>query len=451
MLIGESKILSALRRAAKASRADDTLIAAERGTRKTLRFSQGYIHQNFHEEEIVVWVKVACGGKIGVSSTCSLSHEAVMKAIDSAMTIARCGAKGAAPAFHTKPLTEATPRPLTHFPGTANYPLMEAVRMIRRLSEKSAERKMDLAGSFVFGEDELAVAGSKGLTQYQPFSVAGLRLVATLGKSSGFAAQTACNIEAIDTEKLIERAWNFCRMNKDPKTIPTGKYDVLLEPEAVAELLEWLGSIGFGAKQLTERTSFMAGRLGEKIMSPLVTLVDDGLDPEGLVVPFDYEGVPKQRIIVIENGIAHGIVYDSHYAKIHRTRSTGHALAYDQFEGPQTTNLFMLAGQTPYREMLKKLDRGLWVSRFHYVSGLLRTQEALMTGLTRDGTFLVKNGKVAGAVKNLRFTQSMLEGFSRVAAVSRERQMIADPGQGLSAVVAPALLIKGFTFTGQTK
>src|SRR5688500_5450611 len=99
MLIGKSRLLSVLKKAAKASSADNTLIAAERGTRKTLRFSDGQIHQNVHEEEIVVWVKVACGGKIGVSSTCSLSHEAIMRAVESAITIAKSSAKGAAPAF----------------------------------------------------------------------------------------------------------------------------------------------------------------------------------------------------------------------------------------------------------------------------------------------------------------------------------------------------------------
>jgi len=219
----------------------------------------------------------------------------------------------------------------------------------------------------------------------------------------------------------------------------------------VAELLEWLSIISFGAKQVVERTSFMAGRIGERLMSRKISIADDGSSTEGLAVPFDYEGIPKHRLDLIREGVAAGVVYDSQHAKLHRCLSSGHAMPYDEVEGPLPTNLFLSSGETPYQELLGRMDRGLWITRFHYVSGLLKTQEALMTGLTRDGTFLIRKGKVEGAVKNLRFTQSILEAFSNLLAVSQESRLIADPAQGLSSAVCPSLLIKGFTFTGQTK
>ncbi len=451
MLLGESRIVTALKKAVKASPADETLIAAQRGGRTTLRFAGGRIHQNFHEEEVSVWVKVACDGRMGVATTCSLSREALAKAIEIAVTIARINAKQAEPAFSAAPPKIPTPKITTYFPATVHRPLAETVQRIRRIWNQSQAQGMELAGSFVGGEDELAVVGSRGLIQYQPFTVAGLRLVATEGKASGFSGQTVRDLETLNWQGCAERAWEICRKNKDPKPIPLGKYDVLLEPEAVAEILEWLGYIGFGAKQVVERTSFMAGRIGEKIMGKQITILDDGSDPGGMSVPFDYEGVPKQRVLLVDQGKANEIVYDSHYARIHRRQSTGHALAYDEFEGPLASNLFLSGGNTPTKEILSRMEEGLWICRFHYVSGLLKTQEALMTGLTRDGTFLIRKGKVAGAVKNLRFTQSILEAFSKVAAVSQERRLVADPGQGLSAAVCPALLIKNFTFTGQTK
>lgn len=451
MLLGESRLIGPLREAAKRSPADETLLCAQRGSFTTLRFANGRIHQNFHEEEITVWVKVAVSGRMGVATTCSTSRESLERAIASAMTIAQVAAKQVAPAFWTTPHKEPTPRLTTYFPQTLHEPLSDIIQKIRGLWKESERLGMGLAGSFVRGEDELAVAGSKGLTQYQPFSVSGVRLVATEGKVSGFAAQVARDLRTLDFEALFTRARNFCRKNRNPQPIPVGKYDVLLEPEAVAELLEWMSSIGFGAKQLVERTSFMAGRIGERIMHRLISVSDDGMNPEGLTVPFDYEGVPKQRIPLIEQGIAKNVVYDSHYAKLHHRHSTGHGLPYNEFEGPLAGNLFMEGGGTPYKQLLSMMDRGLWICRFHYVSGLLKTQEALMTGLTRDGTFLIKNGKVAAAVKNLRFTQSILEAFSKVVAVSKERRLIADPSQGLSAAVCPALLIKNFTFTGQTQ
>ena len=186
-------------------------------------------------------------------------------------------------------------------------------------------------------------------------------------------------------------------------------------------------------------------------MGRQATILDDGSDPAGMAVPFDFEGIPKQRVILTDKGIAKGLVFDSHFAKLHHRESTGHAGPYDQFEGPVPSNLFFAAGDTPAREMLKKLGNGLWITRFHYVSGLLNTKVALMTGLTRDGTFLVRNGKVAGSVNNLRFIQPVLEAFSKITAASRERRMIADPSQGFSSAVVPALLIDDFTFTGQTR
>ncbi len=451
MLLGRNRLADALRKAARASKADETILAAERAGQTTLRFSSGRIHQNFHEEDLTVWVKVAAHGRVGVATTSSIRHEAILKALDSAIDIARLPGKQTPPAFSTSPPKEPTAQVTTYFPATVQRPLTEIVAMIRRLGSRMQKKGAALAGSFVAGESELAVAGSRGLVQYQPVTIGGLRLVATQGKASGFAAQAFRDIAELDPEGLLKRAWDFCRMNKDPQAIPLGRYDVLLEPEAVSEIVEWLSTIGFGAKQVYERTSFLTGRMGDRITAPEISISDDGTDPAGLAFPFDYEGVPKRRVNLIRQGVAESLVYDSQYARLYHAHSTGHALSYDDFEGPIAQNLFVAAGSASHGDLLRQMDRGLWITRFHYVNGLLKTQQALMTGLTRDGTFLVRHGRVGGAVKNLRFTEPILEAFSRVAGVSRERRRVADPAQGFFSVVTPALLLRRFTFTGQTK
>lgn len=451
MLLGGSRLLEPLRKAAKDSPADETLLAAQRTGQTTLRFAGGRIHQNLHEEDLTLWVKVVCGGRVGVSTTSSLKQDSLRRAIDSAVAIAHLSGRQTAPAFSTRPPKTPTPVITTYFPETVHQPLEETVRRIRSLWDRSRQAGLELAGSFVTGESELAVVGCGGLSQYQPFTAGGLRLVATQDGSSGFAAQAFREIGRLDAESLLKRAWDFCRLNRNPSQIRMGRYNVLLEPEAVAELIEWLGTIGFGAKQLADRTSFMTGRIGERVMDSKISIADDGSDPRGLAVPFDMEGIPKQRVDLIRKGQAAGVVYDSHHARLYHRHSTGHAPAYDEIEGPLAGHLVVAPGKTPRKDLLKKLDRGLWVTRFHYVNGLLNTQQALMTGLTRDGTFLIKEGKVAGAVKNLRFTESILSAFSRVLAVSDQLQLVADPAQGFSSVVTPALLLRGFTFTGQTK
>lgn len=493
-LLGRPRLLAALTAAVRRAKADRTLIACQRGAQTTLRFADGRFHQTFYAESVDVWVKAACDGHVGVATTNALSPEALRAAVEAAMAMARVAphavlrtAKDAGSssgrrtlaAVPAAPPTCAVPPLATYVAETARRPIADTIQALHDLWQRTglaprvsrgetnpaglagcalapqvalcATKRAGLAGSFTAGEEELAVAGSDGLARHQPFTVAGVKLVATRGKASGYAAATSRDIAALDLDATADRAVRLAKANAAPRNLRLGRYDVILEPEAVAELLEWLGYIAFGAKALAERTSPLAGRLGDQLMSPAVSIHDDALHPKGLSVPFDYEGVPKQRVALIERGVAAGVVYDTAYGGRYHQPSTGHGMPYDETEGPLPMHLTMAAGTTPRAELERRLGNGLVISRFHYVNGLLDTRRALMTGLTRDGTFLVRRGKVAGAVKNLRFTQSVLEAFSRVAALSRERRLIADPGSGLGAVLAPAMLIRGFTFTGATQ
>ncbi len=452
MLLGKSRMVTVLKEAAKRSPADETLLTVQRGAKTTLRFAGGAIHQNFHEEDVTVWVKVAAEGRAGVATTSSLSDRALTCAIASALQIARLPSKQTAPAFSAHPPREK-PAPIkTHFPVDHRQNLTKNIRMIRELSQQTHRAGMDLAGSFATGEEEFCVVGSGGLAQYQPFSTTGLRLIPTQGKASGFAAGAVRDPKTLNPQSLLQQALDHCRHNRNSKTIRLGKYNVLLEPEAVAELVEWLSTIAFGAKQLHERTSCFAGRMGEQLMHPTLSIWDDGTDTRGLATPFDFEGIPKRRVPLVEGGRARGVVFDSQYAKLYHRHSTGHAPAFDEAaEGPGAAHLCVAPGKVPHHQMLQCMDRGLWITRFHYVNGLLDTQQALMTGLTRDGTFLVERGRVVSAVKNLRFTQSILQAFSKIQALSEEVRLVADPISGATSVVTPAVLLKDFTFTGQTQ
>lgn len=450
-LLGESRLLSLLKTAARRAKADRTLIACQRGVATTLRFAHGRIHQNFHSETVQVWVKVACGGHVGVATTNAVSPEALRRAVEAAIAIARVGGgRRRATGFDASPSTAPLAPVATYVAETVSRPIADTIQAIRREWQRAQRAGYQLAGSFTVGEEELGVVGSHGLRCYQPFTVAGLKCVATRDHASGYAAATTRDLTQLAIPAVAERAVQLAQANRRPQDMMIGRYDCVLEPEAVAELLEWLGYIAFGAKALAERTSCLSGRLGDRLMGPEITIADDALHPDGLAAPFDYEGVPKSRVTVIDRGAAAGVVYDSAYGKLYRRPSTGHATPYDETEGPLPSHLTLAAGTTPRASMERLLGDGLVISRFHYVNGLLDTRQALMTGLTRDGTFLVKKGKVVGAVKNLRFTQSILEAFSRVGAVSRERRLVADPTAGLASCLAPTLLLRGFTFTGKT-
>ncbi len=194
----------------------------------------------------------------------------------------------------------------------------------------------------------------------------------------------------------------------------------------------------------------MSGKIGQQIVDPRVSIWDDGQDPRGLPLPFDFEGVPKQRVDLIKEGVAAGVVYDSYRAgKEEGKSSTGHALPAPSTFGPFPMNAFFGPGDATLEEMISSTERGLYVTRFHYTRPVEPTQ-VVVTGMTRDGTFLIENGKIAYPVKNLRFTQSYLEALNQVDMIGKELRLLAGMG-GIGGTLQPALKLGGFSFTGATE
>jgi predicted Zn-dependent protease len=193
----------------------------------------------------------------------------------------------------------------------------------------------------------------------------------------------------------------------------------------------------------------MNDRLGQQAMSPLVSIWDDGLDINGMPMPFDYEGVPKQRVDIVRFGVVCGPVYDRYSAQKAGTASTGHALppAF-RVLSPQAINLFMAAGETSRDEMIRSTPRGLYITRLWYTR-LVHPRDCVITGMTRDGVFMIENGELAYPVKNLRFTQSYVQALADVEAVGREVRLIFTE-YGSVAQHVPSLKIARFNFTGST-
>ena len=207
---------------------------------------------------------------------------------------------------------------------------------------------------------------------------------------------------------------------------------------------------GFSAVAMQEGRSFMVGKIGQQIVDSRVSIWDDGQDPRGLPLPFDFEGVPKQRVDLIEKGVARGVVYDSYRAgKEEGKSSTGHALPAPNTFGPFPMNAFFGPGDATLEEMIASTERGLYVTRFHYTRPVEPTK-VVVTGMTRDGTFLIENGKIAYPVKNLRFTQSYLEALNQVDMIGKELRLLAGMG-GLARTAQPALKLGSFNFTGATE
>ena len=448
-MIGHSRLLGTLSTLVKRTRADGVSISAHAGTRQVFRFAHEAIHQNLAQEGVNVTVKVVLDRRVGVASTDSVERESLERCVRAAVAIATHSPKQPdLPALPSRSRLRTTADYVT---ATAQASPAACVARLKPLFHLCRGAGATLAGSLIMGEDEHAVVNSASVACYTASTVAGAKLVTLYRKLSGYASGIHRDISQLDLEALLTRSMSQSLYRREPVKLPLGTYEVILEAEAVAELIEWLGYTAFGAKSVEEHTSFLAGRMGERVMDRQVTITDDGNDPRGLRLPFDFEGTPKQKVLLIDRGQAAGIVYDTAYGARFGHPSTGHGMPADEVEGPLPLHLAMAPGRTSLSAMVRGCKRGLLIPRFHYVNGLLNPREALMTGLTREGTFLIEDGKRAAPVATMRFTQSILEAFSRVVAISKERHLVADPSTGLGCAVMPAVHLAKFQFTGRSE
>jgi predicted Zn-dependent protease len=222
---------------------------------------------------------------------------------------------------------------------------------------------------------------------------------------------------------------------------------VVLEPAATAELVGLLSYCGFGALAEQEGRSFLSGRLGERITGESVTIVDDATDPRTIALPFDFEGVPKRPVTLLERGVAVGVVHDTYTASRAQTRSTGHALPAPNSYGPLATSLVMSPGDSSLDELIEGTQRGLLVTRFFYTN-ILDPRQTTFTGMTRDGLYLIEGGKVVGAAKNMRVTDSVLAALGRISAVSAGLEAHRAT---VGTVLAPAVRLDGLNFSSGTE
>jgi predicted Zn-dependent protease len=275
---------------------------------------------------------------------------------------------------------------------------------------------------------------------------ADLNMVVMGEDSSGWASHVDPDVRAIDPAALAGTALDKALRGRNPRPFDPGPMTVVLEPDAVADLLEQVMMAGFGGQAYSEGVSFVNGRLGETIAHPMIHVWDDPLDPGMLALPFDAEGTPKNRLDLIEAGTARAIAHDRQTARRTCMPSTGHVSFGEEDDSPYPSRLRMAPGNRSMEALVREVSRGIYVTRFHYTN-LADPHTASITGMTRDGTFLIENGEITRPLRNLRFTSSGLEALARVVALGRDTKLTMGYG---GATRAPAALIEGFRFTGST-
>ncbi|HWQ29080.1 MAG TPA: metallopeptidase TldD-related protein, partial [Dehalococcoidia bacterium] len=323
----------------------------------------------------------------------------------------------------------------------------ERAHVVAQICDAAQRAGLVAAGAFRTAAAEIAVANSLGVWAYHRDTTADINTVIMGETSSGHAERWTMDVSEIDGETVAAEAVDRALRSANPRPLEPGEYEVVLLPYAVADLLDYFAYLSFGAQAFQEKRSFMSGRIGERVMGENVTIWDDGLAPDTIPQPFDFEGVPKRKVTFIEDGVARDVVWDSYTAGKEGRESTGHALPAGNTFGPVPSNMFLKPGDATVDDMIADVRRGIFVSRFWYTRPV-HPLHVIVTGMTRDGTFLIENGRIVAPIKNLRFTQGYVEALNNVDLIGRET-MLTQAIAGVSRV--PALKIRKWSFTGATQ
>jgi predicted Zn-dependent protease len=447
-MLTEHSLQALAERALGLSTADETEVLIQGQASRLTRFANNYIHQNVAETNVQVRVRAALGQKVGVAATDDVSAEGLAAAVERATGLARLQA--ADPYFTGLPQKDRNlVSELGYAPATAGHTPEERARGVKAVCAAAERVGLTASGAFSADEDAVAVANSHGLWRYHRSTKASLKTVIMGESGSGWASMISADVGDIDAEAVAAQAVNIAARGQNPTDLAPGCYPVVLAPEAVADLLFFFGYVAFNGLAVQEGRSFVVSRLGQQAMAPAVSIWDDGLDAAGLPQPFDAEGTLKQRVPLVEVGVVKGAVWDRRTAAKAGAGyvSTGHALPAPNSYGPLPANLFMAPGKASAAELLSGIERGVWVTRFWYTR-VVHPMEVIVTGMTRDGTFLIEDGRVTRPVRNLRFTQSYLAAMADVAAISAETKLV---DSSLGVARAPALRVNAFNFTGATR
>jgi PmbA protein len=441
-LRGEQELQRMAREVLNAVDADQAEVLIYGGTSALTRFANNYIHQNVQETDLNVRVRAVLGKKTGVAATDAVTPEGLRAVAERAVSLAKLQQDNEH--FTSLP----SPQPIAVAPepiaATAEFSPEQRAAIVATICHAAAKANLVAAGAFRSGESETAVMNSLGVWAYHADAAADINTVIMGETSSGYSEAWTRDVSEIDGSAIAAEAIDKAQRSANPQALEPGEYDVILEEYAVADLMDFFALLSFGSQAYLEKRSFITGRIGQRVMGENVSIWDDGLAADGLPSPFDAEGVPRQRVDFVRDGVAKGVAWDTYYGAMGGEASTGHALPAGETYGAIPTNMFLGTGDATKQEMLASTKRGIWVSRFWYTR-TVHPLNVVLTGMTRDGTFLIEDGKIVAPVANLRFTQSYLEAMNNVEAIGRESRLMPHIG---GACRVPALKIKGWNFTG---
>lgn len=438
----------------KKSSADQTEVVIYQFDSSLTRYANNYIHQNVEESNTIASIRVIFGKKIGSAYNNSLALSKIEETLKWAETIARFQVDN--PYFETLPYIKPKQyrKIVSYSSTTARISPLERARAVEEIIDTAKKHTLVCYGSVSNGSATVAIGNSMGTFAYNKSSDVFSNIVMATDNSTGYVQTGARDIKEIDFKKIAEIAATKALSSKNPIELAPGKYTTIFEPLAVNDLLSYLAYYAFNGRNYEEGRSYLCGRLKSQIVDKRITIIDDPLYKKGFPASFDFEGIPKKRLMLIDKGVAQNVVYDSLTAVKAKKKSTGHAMMYPNPFGPIPTHLVMKGGDSSIDRMIADTSKGILVTRLHYTN-VIDPYKLVITGMTRDGTFLIEDGVIKRGIKNLRFTENLIEALNRIEAISKKTELVVDePGYGIRmahGTVAPSIKIKDFTFTSATE
>jgi PmbA protein len=451
----------------KLSTADEVEVLFSGGRFALTRFANNTIHQNVDDQNHMVSVRTVFGGRTARASTNKFDGDSLRRVVESSEALAKVqhpdpdllpmpdSTEAAGSADDGAGSTQVPPR---YFAQTAAITPQLRAASVKKIVDVAQKHKLTAAGIFSNSESVEGIFNSRGLSDWHTQTLAEVSITMLGTDSSGWQKANSPDAANLDPLALAEIAAKKAIDSAHPAEIPAGKYTVILEPAAVLDIVGFMFWDYSGTAILDER-SFLSGRIGSQLFGKNITIWDDVTHPLQTGSPFDGEGMRRLRVPLVENGVVNRVVYargtaarmkNSEYKdKVGPVEPTGHGFALPNEVGEMPLNIVFAAPQNPQTldQMIASTERGVLVTRLWYIREV-DPYEKIVTGMTRDGTFLVENGKVQRGLRNFRFNQSLIHMLLGVEAMSTP---VRSCGEESFDMVVPAMKVRDFNFTEVTK
>jgi len=438
------RIIDTVLRLAKSAGADETEVHVDETADSLTRFANNAIHQNVAERGLNVSIRTVVDSRTARATTNRLDEDSLRAAIDASLSLAHSQPKD--PHMLPLPGKQRYPEVQRFAKDTAALTPEQRARAVRRACDLAIQNGQVAAGIFASGLQQSALGNSRGLFAAYRETHSEFSITMQETPAASWAKANASSVSGFDPQELVQRASEKAHTAVDARELPPGRYTVILEPAAVLDLVGFL-FYDFSATALQDKRSCLNGRMGKPLFGKNIFITDDAYHPLQLGTPFDGEGMPRQRVLLVDRGVPKNLVYSRASAKSAGKKPTGHGFALPNEYGEAPMNLVFAGGDSSLEKMVGSTDRGLLVTRLWYIREV-DPYEKVMTGMTRDGLFLVENGKVSTAVRNFRFNQSILEMLRNVEQLGKA---VRATGEEAFEMVVPAMKVRDFHFSEVTK